>query len=100
MKIYAIPKTQTNTYVPDYQQNSSINTNYISTKNMSANNYASKINFCGILKKWGDAINTAVEQLEKKVSDKADAEEAVTSISDQIEATDKVDKIILSILKD
>lgn len=45
MKIYAIPKTQTNTYVANCQQNSSLNTDYISTKNMSTNNCTAKINF-------------------------------------------------------
>lgn len=100
MKIYAIPKTQTNTYVPNCQQNDSLNTGYILKKDIPTNNCASRINFCGLLKRLGDAINQGVENLEKRVSDKADAEEAVTSISDQIEATKKVDEIILSMLKD
>lgn len=81
MKIYAIPKNQTNTYVPNYKQSNVINTSYIPTKSISSNNCASKVNFCGkildkLLNIFEDADTVDVSRLTpEELSDLAEKAE-------------------------
>lgn len=45
MKIWGIPKTQTNTYVPCYQQNGSLNTSPMGKTSLSGDKFVSSVNF-------------------------------------------------------
>lgn len=45
MKIWGLPKTQINTYLPSYQQNSSLNSNPIGKNNLAQDMFVSRVNF-------------------------------------------------------
>ena len=57
MKIFAIQKTQTNTYSPQYQQNNSTNQSPVTKTNQTGDKFVSKVSF-----------GASVKQLERELA--------------------------------
>lgn len=99
MKIFAIQKTQPNTYSPQFNQNSSVNQNSVAKTNQAGDKFISKVAFSGgksvrmlenelaeLNKKLelGKLTEEAYEKLARPIREEMDSLKALLHIEDDL----------------
>lgn len=87
MKIYAVPKTQTNTYTPNYQRNNSISTRSMGKTNFSGDKLVSPILTFG--KAQEQFVNLLQDLLVRAKAGKisgAECEKTIAALKDEFPA--------------
>lgn len=94
MKIFAIQKTQPNTYSPQYQQNNSINQNPITKTNLTGDKFVSKVLFGTRLGDLYKERKTLEGKLKlKEITEKA-YNEFIKPINDEIKKIEDLDPFL------
>lgn len=96
MKIFAIQKTQTNTYSPQYQQNSSANQNPVTKTNLTGDKFvSSKISFSGITI---NSLRADLAALTEQVNKRQITEEVYENLASPIRS--KISDLILKSIQE